>query len=121
MCICDRVRSKERTIVALIQCPECGKDISDKAETCPHCGCPMKAKPDIVNGRQVQTIEKTAKQYKGQMVLSTIMLLVGIILLIGTCAITQGPSVWLVVPILIMVLAALWYIVAWLSAWWHHA
>ncbi|HCS74919.1 MAG TPA: hypothetical protein DIW17_13725 [Clostridiales bacterium] len=26
--------------MAMIKCPECGKDISDKAESCPHCGCP---------------------------------------------------------------------------------
>lgn len=25
----------------LIKCPECGKEISDKAEACPHCGCPI--------------------------------------------------------------------------------
>ena len=28
--------------MALIKCPECGKDISDKAFTCPGCGYPMK-------------------------------------------------------------------------------
>ncbi len=28
--------------MALIQCPECGKEISDKASTCPNCGCPIK-------------------------------------------------------------------------------
>ena len=27
--------------MALIQCPECGKEISDKAAACIHCGCPM--------------------------------------------------------------------------------
>lgn len=27
--------------MALIQCPECGKEISDKSETCIHCGFPM--------------------------------------------------------------------------------
>ena len=25
----------------MIKCPECGKDISDNATACPHCGCPM--------------------------------------------------------------------------------
>ena len=25
----------------LIVCPECGKEISDKAAACPNCGCPM--------------------------------------------------------------------------------
>ena len=28
--------------MALISCKECGKDISDKALTCPHCGAPTK-------------------------------------------------------------------------------
>lgn len=27
--------------MALITCPECGKQISDKAKTCPNCGCPV--------------------------------------------------------------------------------
>lgn len=26
--------------MALIKCPECGEQISDKAQSCPHCGCP---------------------------------------------------------------------------------
>ena len=27
--------------MALINCPECGKEISDKAVSCPNCGCPI--------------------------------------------------------------------------------
>jgi len=27
--------------MALIACPECAREISDKAATCPHCGNPM--------------------------------------------------------------------------------
>ena len=26
--------------MALIKCPECGKEFSDKASACPNCGCP---------------------------------------------------------------------------------
>lgn len=29
--------------MALITCPECGKEISDKATTCPNCGMPLVA------------------------------------------------------------------------------
>lgn len=29
--------------MAMIYCNECGKEISDKADKCPHCGCPMNA------------------------------------------------------------------------------
>lgn len=31
----------EVIMMALIKCPECGKEISDKAPHCIHCGCPM--------------------------------------------------------------------------------
>ena len=27
--------------MALIKCPECGKDVSDKAASCINCGCPL--------------------------------------------------------------------------------
>ena len=27
--------------MAIIKCPECGKDVSDKARSCPHCGNPI--------------------------------------------------------------------------------
>ena len=30
--------------MALIKCPECGKEISDKAKSCPHCGFPIEQK-----------------------------------------------------------------------------
>ena len=29
-------------IMALIKCPECGKEISDNAQNCPQCGYPLK-------------------------------------------------------------------------------
>ena len=29
--------------MGLIKCPECGKEISDMAGTCPNCGRPMQA------------------------------------------------------------------------------
>ncbi|MDR2077025.1 MAG: zinc-ribbon domain-containing protein [Desulfovibrio sp.] len=33
--------------MAIIACPECGKEVSDKAADCPHCGFEMK--PRIVH------------------------------------------------------------------------
>ena len=32
---------KEGIYMALIKCPECGKEISDKAKCCIHCGYPL--------------------------------------------------------------------------------
>lgn len=39
--------------MALINCPECGKEISDKATTCPNCGCPVTKETDKSNIKQV--------------------------------------------------------------------
>lgn len=33
--------------MSLIECPECHKEISDKAEKCPNCGCPLKHKTKL--------------------------------------------------------------------------
>lgn len=39
--------------MALIKCPECGKEISDKSEVCIHCGFPIKKqRVVIVNGKE---------------------------------------------------------------------
>lgn len=43
--------------MALIKCPECGKEISDKAASCPNCGCPIKKASD-----QVQPVLGQAKK-----------------------------------------------------------
>lgn len=41
---------KEGIIMALIICPECGKEISDKSEICIHCGYPLKNTKCNING-----------------------------------------------------------------------
>lgn len=45
--------------MALISCPECGKQISDRAPTCPNCGCPISAAPVAApQADRTQEIEK---------------------------------------------------------------
>lgn len=31
--------------MAMMECPECGKEVSDKAASCPNCGAPIAATP----------------------------------------------------------------------------
>lgn len=33
--------------MAMIKCPECGKEISDQAVSCPNCGYVLKKEPDV--------------------------------------------------------------------------
>ena len=45
--------------MALIKCPDCGKEISDKATACIHCGCPIEENKEIEKSK---TEEKIAKE-----------------------------------------------------------
>lgn len=46
--------------MALIKCSECGKEISDKASACPHCGCPV-ATPPVLSQEEQDRQEQTAR------------------------------------------------------------
>lgn len=49
--------------MALIQCPECGQSISDRAANCPKCGCPIgqntgAAVADVRQARPLRTVKR---------------------------------------------------------------
>ena len=62
--------------MALIQCPECGKEISDKALTCPSCGCPIKAeepKADVSAERSNEIKDYTDASVKNKKLIPIII------------------------------------------------
>ena len=72
--------------MALIDCPECGKQVSSKAPTCPNCGAPIAtvpvastSTPPRASAPEVQTIEQTSKIWKALQVF-------GVLLMLGSCA-----------------------------------
>lgn len=48
--------------MSLIKCTECGKEISDKAATCPNCGCPMVSSNVPMQESIQQPAQNTANQ-----------------------------------------------------------
>lgn len=42
--------------MGLITCPDCSKEVSDRAPACPHCGAPLAETPD--SGRPVNVVVK---------------------------------------------------------------
>ena len=47
--------------MAIIKCPECGNDISDKAATCPHCGVNVQAELHRINYKRID--EESINKY----------------------------------------------------------
>lgn len=45
--------------MALIKCPECGKEFSDRAESCPNCGCPTETIVQDFSSTEHEEISET--------------------------------------------------------------
>ena len=68
--------------MAIINCPECGKEISDKAKTCIHCGWPVneeKPEAEPIASNSVVIIEDHKKSAQKKLLISTILSLIGTI------------------------------------------
>ena len=76
--------------MALINCPECGKEISDKAITCPNCGIPINQQPQQVEEYLCcpkcgsRELHAEQKGFSGGKALAGALLTGGIGLLAGT-------------------------------------
>lgn len=58
--------------MALIKCPECGREVSSKAVSCPHCGCPVDEKSkmeilvDEIYNRNPNNKSRAIKEFQKQ-------------------------------------------------------
>ena len=105
--------------MALINCPECSKEVSDSAPSCPNCGYPLASKTST-SETDIRTIQKTSKQFKLITAAAVICMIVGLIWFIidfKNFQASGGPK--LMGPILMAIgLAA--YIINKILIWWHH-
>lgn len=99
--------------MAIKKCPECGTDVSDKAEKCPKCSYPI---ADSKTQEEVQTIQQTSKRLKKQIIYSALAIITGII----TSVSGYRSSAAVTIGILITIIGLIWLIVAKIKIWWHH-
>jgi hypothetical protein len=52
-------------VMALIKCCECGKEVSDKAKSCIHCGCPIEQEEnvEVLNNQNYNIVEEEQDFY----------------------------------------------------------
>lgn len=106
--------------MGIVACPDCKGQVSQSAESCPHCGRPMgRARHDVVAGRQVVAVEQTAKRYKGRLLVYGLFLIVGVVL-----AILAGkeriPMGWLPGGIVMAFVGGIGTLATKAAIWWHH-
>ncbi len=102
--------------MALIKCPECRGDVSDKAAACPRCGYPIGRTAG--GPRSVQIIEKTGRGWKAVRVLGWLLIFGGVLVLRAgraTHASSRPPIGWWITGAGIACL-----ITSKAGAWWYH-
>jgi hypothetical protein len=101
----------------LIQCPECSREISSAAASCPHCGCP----PLLTAHKADVVTEKTSKPYKAALMISVGVMMLG---LFGTCASVPtgnaSAGAGFAIFFLILFVGLIATVAAKVGAWWEH-
>ncbi len=98
--------------MAMIYCKECGKEISDKADKCPHCGCPMQTSNTV---SQANTSKSKEGKVSGLSITALIFSIlgctffVGVILAIIDLCIKDGRKK--TCSIIALVISGLWLVV----------
>ena len=86
--------------MALIACPECGNEISDKADVCPCCGYPLLYdEVDYIMPQSRSNVKLVDKIFKPIVTVSTVIIFVclaAIIYSIVTDSKTEDPESWLI-------------------------
>lgn len=109
----------------LIPCPDCEREISNRAPSCPHCGCPIasqakgRAESDRVSARTVTT-QGTGKGLKVLVLVGWLLMLTGIVfggLVLGSA---DGSDDFLV-PLAMFVVGFVIYLVGRIRTWYEHA
>ncbi|MGO9370696.1 MAG: hypothetical protein ACLQBD_01190 [Syntrophobacteraceae bacterium] len=93
--------------MALIECQECGKDVSELAAACPHCGAPVR--------QGVQTVEKTGKKWKGMKIIAWSLMLLSL-----PCFLNPQHEGNTALGLILLLLGATLWLYAALQTWWHH-
>jgi zinc-ribbon domain len=95
--------------MAIIKCPECGSQVSDKATACPSCAHPVGA---------VTLIEQTAKRWKAVQMYGVAGMLLGLLFVFAAIG-SESFAVSMLAGLVTAAGIAI-YSVGRIAAWWHH-
>lgn len=108
--------------MALINCPECGKGVSNSAPSCPNCGVPIaSAREAVAAGAPLTTVQGTSKKLKSHTLGSVVAIVVGVVWLMGQINSNEaGGEQPGAIPSLLIGGGFVWYFITRFRIWWHH-
>lgn len=68
--------------MALISCPECSKNISDKVKSCPHCGYPLVEDDNITQKVEITSVNLKIDKKRKKKIIITIFIIVLLIIIV---------------------------------------
>jgi uncharacterized membrane protein YvbJ len=107
--------------MAMIECSECGKAVSDKAANCPGCGAPIATDREAYGSGvdHLTTTQGTSKRLKLQSVFAVLLMIFGGCMVYVTASVdASDPSMagaWM------FFIGLVWYIATRVRIWWHHS
>ena len=106
--------------MALIECPDCGRKVSERAVQCPQCAAPIAAAGAPDNG--VVTTQATAKPLKAHLAVSLALMGIGLLATLTTCSTMRpdGSDAGLVISAIILVVGIVWFVVTDVLILWSH-
>lgn len=80
--------------MALIKCSECGKEISDKAKSCVHCGCPCERKAPASEGGELRKKASSLAKKAGIALLAIVLIVVLLCVFLKPKHISKIAGTW---------------------------
>lgn len=106
--------------MSMINCPDCGTEVSDRAPTCPKCGGPVAVRHEAAAaGAQLSTIQETSKKLKLQILISAVLFWGGLIVPFALGGRSSSTAMEFG-SVLAMVLGFALYVGTKIRIWWHH-
>lgn len=100
--------------MALINCPDCGAEVSDAASSCPKCARPLGGD----TATSPTTISLTSKRLKTHTLAATVTTLLGLLFMIHRA--TQHVDASFDIGMGVTVLGFVWIALTRFRTWWHH-
>jgi uncharacterized membrane protein YvbJ len=110
--------------MALIDCLDCGKKVSNEAQSCSGCGRPIARRSEtIAAGQSIQTTQKTSKKLKAHLAISGLLTILPSFLFFVVLPIASGQIMnerTVATVVMITAFPFLWFLVTRWRIWWHH-